>query len=86
MKIKPVPSIFYSSLKSAKPVSLIANFNLHHYFSGMEISRSYTVVIPSLSSDKQDDLVTQGKVLYLMIKIYQDGALTQHIDTLKIGK
>ena len=52
----------------------------------MEISRSYTVVIPSLSSDKQDDLVTQGKVLYLMIKIYQDGALTQYIDKLKIGK
>jgi hypothetical protein len=44
------------------------------FLPGMEITRSYTAVIKSLSADNQDD--REGRVVYLMIKIYKDGALT----------
>jgi hypothetical protein len=54
------------------------------FLPGMEITRSYTAVIKSLSADNQDD--REGRVVYLMIKIYKDGALTPWIGTLSQGK
>ena len=55
-------------------------------FIDMEVSKAYTVVPPSILKEKQDERVLQGKVLYLMIKIYPDGVLTPYIGNLKIGK
>ena len=48
----------------------------------MEISRSYTPVLPlgAASKDSGDD------VLLLLIKIYADGALTPTIDQLSPGQ
>ena len=51
----------------------------------MEVSKAYTVVPPSVLKEKQDDRVSQGKVFYLMVKIYPDGVLTPYIGNLKIG-
>ena len=49
----------------------------------MVITQSYTAVLKSLFPDNQDERV--GGVIYLMIKIYKDGALTPWIDTLSPG-
>ena len=51
----------------------------------MEINRSYTVVPPSLVNQATDTGLTDGRVFYLMIKIYADGALTQVIDKVQEG-
>ena len=51
---------------------------------GMEVVRSYTAVLPTLTGE-QDVRVKAGKVIYLMIKIYKNGALTPWIDSLKKG-
>ncbi|KAL5009724.1 hypothetical protein ScPMuIL_012029 [Solemya velum] len=51
----------------------------------MEVSRSYTVVLPSLDPEEQDEEVAAGKVIYLMVKIYANGTLTPWIDTLSEG-
>jgi len=53
---------------------------------GMEIVRSYTVVLPSLQLESQDKRLQEGRVFFLMIKIYTQGALTPWIGTLKQGK
>ncbi|KAK3089389.1 hypothetical protein FSP39_003237 [Pinctada imbricata] len=58
---------------------------LRHKISDMDIVRSYTVVLPSLLPDQQDSRVTEGRVFYLMIKIYKDGVFTPWIDGLKQG-
>lgn len=50
----------------------------------MKIARSYTAVIKSLSSENQDE--REGSIVYLMIKIYPDGALTPWIGNLSPGK
>ena len=52
----------------------------------MEVFRQYTPVLPSLLASRMDSLVNDGRVIYLMIKIYEDGTLTQWIDTLQTGK
>lgn len=64
-------------------VPLGHHVHIKHNILGMEITRSYTAVIKSLSADNQDD--RQGRVVYLMIKIYKDGALTPWIGTLSQG-
>ena len=51
---------------------------------GMEVVRSYTAVLPTLTGE-QDVRVKAGTVIYLMIKIYKNGALTPWIDSLKKG-
>ncbi|XP_071112428.1 cytochrome b5 reductase 4-like [Haliotis cracherodii] len=66
-------------------VPLGYHVHIKHNISGMELARSYTVVFPSLRSSEQDILVEQGRVLYLMIKIYPDGALTPWIGGLSVG-
>lgn len=53
--------------------------------SDMEITRSYTSVLPSLIQDNQDPRIDQGTAVYLLIKIYPNGALTPWIDTLQPG-
>ena len=52
---------------------------------GMEVARSYTAVLPSLDKDQQDPEVEQGRSIYLMIKIYPNGAVTPFIGTLNAG-
>ena len=51
----------------------------------MEVARSYTAVLPSLNRDEQDPAVDQGRSIYLMIKIYPNGAVTPFIGTLNEG-
>jgi hypothetical protein len=55
-------------------------------FSGMDLAKNYTAVLPSLAKEKQDPLVDEGRAVYLIIKIYEKGALTPYIDTLKSGR
>ena len=55
------------------------------FISGVEVVRSYTVVDPSLSEDTTDSRLREGTIIYLMIKIYSDGALTPWIGSLKTG-
>lgn len=50
----------------------------------MEVVRSYTAVTPTLTGE-QDPRVKDGAVIYLMIKIYKNGALTPWIDSLSKG-
>ncbi|XP_063403190.1 cytochrome b5 reductase 4-like isoform X1 [Mytilus trossulus] len=64
-------------------VPLGHHVHVQHNISGMTIARSYTAVIKSLLPDKQDDRL--GSVIYLMIKIYKDGALTPWIGSLAPG-
>ena len=53
--------------------------------SGMEISRSYTVVASSLQpTPKQQE--NKLNHLFLMIKIYPSGTLTPSLANLKAGK
>ena len=55
------------------------------YFSGMKISRPYTVVLPSLqisATEREYD----GRRLYLMIKIYPDGTLTPTLTSVVAGQ
>lgn len=56
-----------------------------HLVSGMEVVRSYTAVTPTLTGE-QDPRVKNGSVIYLMIKIYKNGALTPWIDSLSKGR
>lgn len=51
----------------------------------MEVVRSYTSVLPSLTSENQDIRLDDGTVIYLMIKIYKDGAFTPWLASLKPG-
>ncbi len=66
------------------PIALYHLFDL--FVSGMELARSYTVVLPSLRASGQDVHVEQGSVFYLMIKIYPDGALTPWLGALSVGE
>ncbi|XP_041354082.1 cytochrome b5 reductase 4-like [Gigantopelta aegis] len=66
-------------------VPLGYHVRISHRVSGMDIDRCYTVVLPSLRAGCQDDRVSDGSVLYLMIKVYQDGALSSWIGTLSPG-
>ncbi|KAJ8315188.1 hypothetical protein KUTeg_007338 [Tegillarca granosa] len=66
-------------------VPLGYHVHIKHNISGMEVVRSYTVVLPSLHTEQQDSRVLEGRLFYLMIKIYKDGTLTPWIDTLSIG-
>lgn len=53
---------------------------------GVDITRSYTVVRPSLSFRSTSNVSTDmGQLMHFMIKIYQDGALTSSINKLKVG-
>ena len=52
---------------------------------GMQISRPYTVVLPSLQvgpTEREYD----GRRFYLMIKIYPDGTLTPTLPSLVAGQ
>ncbi|XP_033729427.1 cytochrome b5 reductase 4-like [Pecten maximus] len=59
--------------------------HIRHEVEGVMVDRSYTLVHPSLGSPDTDHRLSQGKVFYLMIKIYKNGALTPWIDSLKPG-
>ncbi|XP_070556069.1 cytochrome b5 reductase 4-like [Ptychodera flava] len=50
-----------------------------------EIVRPYTVVLPSILTDDVSQDIRDGRLFYLMIKIYQSGVLTPVIDKLNIG-
>lgn len=55
------------------------------FFSGMKISRPYTVVLPSLqisATEREYD----GRRFYLMIKIYPDGTLTPTLTSIVAGQ
>ncbi|XP_070190637.1 cytochrome b5 reductase 4-like isoform X2 [Littorina saxatilis] len=67
------------------PVPLGHHVQIKHNCSGMELARSYTVVLPSLEPERQDPDVETGRVIYLMIKIYSNGAVTPYIGTLNAG-
>ncbi|XP_078372196.1 cytochrome b5 reductase 4-like [Oculina patagonica] len=51
---------------------------------GMQISRPYTVVLPSLQVDPSEREY-DGKRLYLMIKLYPDGTLTPTLNSVVAG-
>ncbi|KAL8609950.1 hypothetical protein ACOMHN_046870 [Nucella lapillus] len=67
------------------PVPIGHHVQIKHKVSGMEVARSYTAVLPSLYKDRQDPNLDQGRVIYLMIKIYPNGAVTPFIGTLNVG-
>ena len=56
-----------------------------HTYTGMEVVCSYTVVRKSLLPNQQDTRQDQGKVIYLMIKIYPQGSLTPLLGRLQPG-
>ena len=51
----------------------------------MQISRPYTVVLPSLQVDPSER-EHDGRRFYLMIKIYPDGTLTPTLDPVVAGE
>ncbi|XP_052241631.1 cytochrome b5 reductase 4-like isoform X3 [Dreissena polymorpha] len=59
--------------------------HVRHNVQGMDVARSYTAVLPSLSPDAQDPRQQQGTTFYLMVKIYTQGTLTPWIGALKPG-
>ncbi|XP_069134356.1 cytochrome b5 reductase 4-like [Argopecten irradians] len=59
--------------------------HVRHNVEGVMVERSYTVVQPLLGTQDTDHRLTQGKVFYLMIKIYTDGAITPWINSLRPG-
>ncbi|PVD29057.1 hypothetical protein C0Q70_11654 [Pomacea canaliculata] len=61
------------------------HIHIKHTVQDMEITRSYTSVLPSLIQNNQDPRIDQGTAVYLLIKIYPNGALTPWIDTLQPG-
>ncbi|XP_076466396.1 cytochrome b5 reductase 4-like isoform X2 [Babylonia areolata] len=67
------------------PVPIGHHVQIKHKVSGMEVARSYTAVLPSLDEDRQDPDMEQGRTIYLMIKIYPNGAVTPFIGTLNAG-
>ena len=60
-----------------------AKITLYSAFLGMEITRPYTVVVPSLCSSDED---RNKRYLFLMIKIYPNGTLTPSLLHLNVGK
>ena len=52
-------------------------------FSGIEISRPYTLVVPSFDFKTAEE---NKRHLYLIIKIYPSGTLTPSLSDVKIGK
>lgn len=58
---------------------------LYHTIEDVEVFRQYTLVLPSLLPSRMDSSVDNGRVIYLMIKIYEDGTLTEWIDKLTTG-
>ena len=71
----------YNILHLAKYCPHLEKTQLFISVSGMEISRSYTPVC-RLKSTNQPSTTS----LEFIIKIYSDGALTQHINSLNLGK
>ncbi|KAL4233441.1 Cytochrome b5 reductase 4 [Mactra antiquata] len=59
--------------------------HIKHTIDGMEIVRSYTAVVPHLSKQDIDSRWTDGSIIYLMIKIYKDGAFTPWLHSLNPG-
>ena len=51
----------------------------------MQISRPYTVVLPSLQVDPSEREY-DGKRFYLMIKLYPDGTLTPTLNAVGAGE
>lgn len=51
----------------------------------MQISRPYTIVLPSLQVDPSEREY-DGKRFYLMIKLYSDGTLTPTLNALIAGE
>ena len=51
----------------------------------MQISRPYTVVLPSLQVDPSEREY-DGKRFHLMIKLYPDGTLTPTLNTIGAGE
>ena len=51
----------------------------------MQISRPYTVVLPSLQVDPSEREY-DGKRFYLMIKLYPDGTLTPTLNSVVAGE
>ena len=52
---------------------------------GMQISRPYTVVLPSLQVDPSEREY-DGKRFHLMIKLYPDGTLTPTLNSVEAGE
>ncbi|KAL3882533.1 hypothetical protein ACJMK2_028869 [Sinanodonta woodiana] len=56
-----------------------------HNILGINVVRSYTVVLPSLDKESQDPRVPAGQVIHLMVKIYPGGTITPWLGSLKKG-
>lgn len=51
-------------------------------FSGEEVERSYTPVLPLSHKQAPSD----GRTIQFMIKLYSDGQMSQYLSQLKVGK
>ncbi|XP_012942188.1 cytochrome b5 reductase 4 [Aplysia californica] len=61
------------------------HLHIKNNVSGMEIARSYTVVVPSLTRPEEDPEVKSGQAVYLMIKSYKGGVISPWICNVKPG-
>ncbi|XP_076371795.1 cytochrome b5 reductase 4 isoform X2 [Tachypleus tridentatus] len=59
--------------------------HLRQNIKDMDIVRSYTPVLPSVTDLKSEETETNGESVSLMIKIYPEGVLTPHLKNLEIG-
>ncbi|XP_060076231.1 cytochrome b5 reductase 4-like, partial [Ylistrum balloti] len=75
------------SLPQGTSMCVPVGYHVHirHQVEDVMVVRSYTLVQPALDSKITDHRLSQGKVFYLMIKIYKDGVFTPWIDSLKPG-
>ncbi|GAB1605537.1 cytochrome b5 reductase 4-like [Argonauta hians] len=73
------------SLPEGLLMSVPTGYHLRVYHDELDVYRQYTPVLPSMKSEDQDDPKDQGRYVYLMVKIYEEGVLTSWINTLKSG-
>ena len=75
---------------SANEISIKLNYHCSKMFLfsrsvGMQISRPYTVVLPSLQVDPSEREY-DGKRFHLMVKLYPDGTLTPTLNAVRAGE
>lgn len=79
--------LFTFSLPVSSQMFVPIGYHVHinTFLNGVEIVRSYTPVLPNLNIPNDHHSLTKGNELYLMIKIYHDGAMTSFLNQLEVG-
>ncbi|XP_067126102.1 cytochrome b5 reductase 4 isoform X2 [Centruroides vittatus] len=79
--------LFTFNLPTASQMLVPIGYHVHinTVLNGVELIRSYTPVLPNLNIPNDHPGLTKGNELYLMIKIYPDGAMTTFLDQIEVG-